>query len=652
MVRDSSQALAATLAQLQRTHQGVLLAPRDTIRAPLHESVQPSDSANQHHRQPFQAAGPQDLVLPYLQIASDPVATSPPNADANADADLKMIGLLGEGGMGRVDLAIQRVFDRTVAVKRVRPDQAGAGAMAALIREARTTGSLEHPNIVPAYALGRGADGPMLVMKRVQGVPWSTLIYHDDHAAWDGHSGDRLSRHLEILMHVCNGIELAHRRGIVHRDLKPDNIMVGELGEVYVLDWGVAAHLNEPRNDDIAGTPSYMAPEMLDGSVGISARTDVYLLGGLLHEVLVHAPRHAGNSLMEVLASVAESAAFAYDATVPRELAEICNRATAHDPADRFESALAFRAALARFLEHRGSLDLCGQGELYLKQLRAVLAQPTATAAGVDSRETARRLAAEADFGFRQALRIWPENTVAQAQRQTLLEVMIGFELEQQNAPGALALLQQLPEPRPALQLRIEKLQASLLADGAARAQLEQHMHEGDVRVGGNLRVALAVLFYGGLGAMWLVMAWLGIIYTTFMLLMTSVVVTVGYGAVVLFGRRTLLVTQLNRRMHGSLMGSSAWGTFIMLMAWRAALPIDFAVVLWLSAYALTNMMITIWTVTKTAKLTVALICLTFALSICLSLFWPGHALLALAAAYLGTIPVAMIRSTHWASRR
>ncbi|MBP9084993.1 MAG: serine/threonine protein kinase [Kofleriaceae bacterium] len=644
MAADSANVLAATLVRLQATLKGVLPSPGETIRS-LPLATHPTISAAQHDDSaPFVAAGSDEFTLPFLHVAGARASTATPNNEA----DLRMIGVLGEGGMGRVDLATQRVFDRTVAVKRVRPDQQGTAAMAALIREARTTGSLEHPNIVPAYALGRGDDGPMLIMKRVQGVPWSTLIYHDDDAAWRDFQGDRLGRHLEILMQVCNGIELAHRRGVVHRDLKPDNIMVGDLGEVYVLDWGVAVHLNEPRNDAIAGTPSYMAPEMLNGSIDISARTDVYLLGGLLHEVLAHAPRHAGNVLSVVLVSVFESAPFTYDPTVPRELAEICNRATAHDPADRFDSALAFRTAVAKFLEHRGSLDLCAQADLHLTHLRRILAEPDSTEGGVDSRDEVRRLAAEADFGFRQALRIWPDNEVASAHRQASLELMIGFEVEQKNAPGALALLRQLPEPRPALQARVAELQASLRADAAARAQLERLDREGDARVAANPRVALALLFYGGLGTLCLVIALLGVTFTTFTLLMTFGVALPIYAAFVWFGRRVLLETQINRRMHASLLTSVGWATLVTYFGWRTNMSVDFAVAFWVSGYALSNMTIAIWTGTKTAKPSIALICITFTPAIGICLFWPGHAALALSVACYATIPVAMIRSRHW----
>ncbi|MBP9084992.1 MAG: serine/threonine protein kinase [Kofleriaceae bacterium] len=641
MAVDSAPALAATLARLQATLQGVLPPPGESIRALPLATDQTISALELADSAPFAAVGSDEFVLPFLHVAGARASTATPNNEA----DLKMIGLLGEGGMGRVDLAIQRVFDRTVAVKRVRPDQQGTAAMAALIREARTTGALEHPNIVPAYALGRSDDGPMLIMKRVQGVPWSTLIYHDDHAAWGDYRGDRLGRHLEILMQVCNGIELAHRRGVVHRDLKPDNIMVGDLGEVYVLDWGVAVHLNEPRNDAIAGTPAYMASEMLNGSIDISARTDVYLLGGLLHEVLVHAPRHAGNGLSMVLVSVFESAPFAYAATVPRELAEICNRATAHDPVDRFDSALAFRTAVAQFLEHRGSLDLCAQGELHLTHLRRILAEPPSTENGVDSRDEVRRLAAEADFGFRQALRIWPDNAVASAHRQASLELMIGFEIEQKNAPGALALLRQLPEPRPALQAGIDTLQASLRADAAARAQLARQDHEGDARVAAKPRVALAFVFYGGLGTMWLVMALLGMTFTTFTLLMTFAVGISSYCAVLWAGRRVLLATKTNRRLHVSLVAGACFGALVTFLGWRTNMSIDLVAVWWLSGFALCNILIAVWTDAGSAWVSMGLIGVSFAPSIWIGLFWPGHALLALSAACFGLIPVLVIRT-------
>ena len=363
-----------------------------------------------------------DDFLPLLRIAGE----------VEGPADIEIRGCLGEGGLGRVDLATQSVFGRDVAVKRVRRDHLGDAAAGALVREARITGALDHPNIVPAYALGLTSEGPMLVMKRVQGVPWSTLIHDAEHPAWEGHVGDPLGRHLEILMQISNAVEFAHRRGVIHRDLKPENIMVGDLGEVYLLDWGLAIRLQEACDESPAGTPAYMAPESLTGAV--STRTDVYLLGGLLHELITGLPPHPGNSLQEVLLSVLAGQPYRYDANVPPELAALCARAMEHDPDARFQSALAFRLALGAFVEHRGSLDLSREGERNLEALTGLLADP-------ERGDEARGLFAATDFAFRQALRVWPENQQARVGLQRCLEGMIAFEVKLKNAPGARALL-------------------------------------------------------------------------------------------------------------------------------------------------------------------------------------------------------------------
>src|SRR5262249_35011988 len=151
-------------------------------------------------------------------------------------------------------------------------------------------------------------------MKHVEGVSWRDLLRDGAHPAWAkvGAPGeDRLVSHLQILMQVCNAVEFAHRRGLIHRDIKPANVMVGEFGEVYLLDWGIAArtgilaeassHLGESGAEPtprMLGTPAYMAPEMLSRKVGpIDERTDVYLLGATLHEVLTGRPRHVGSTL-------------------------------------------------------------------------------------------------------------------------------------------------------------------------------------------------------------------------------------------------------------------------------------------------------------------------------------------------------------------
>ncbi len=221
---------------------------------------------------------------------------------AEVTADVRVSTLLGEGGMGRVLAAEQVALGREVAVKVVR-DGGRAADVDALLREALIAARLEHPNVVPVHLLGRGEDGaPIFVMRRIEGVPWSDVLR--DAAAAPGmfaDARDPLEMHLRVLLEVCGAVQFAHARGILHRDLKPENVMLGAFGEVYVVDWGIALNLaDDPRLPRIAdargvvGTPAYMAPEMaLGDAAALSPRTDVYLLGAVLHRVLTGAPPHA-----------------------------------------------------------------------------------------------------------------------------------------------------------------------------------------------------------------------------------------------------------------------------------------------------------------------------------------------------------------------
>lgn len=234
-------------------------------------------------------------------------------------AELVAVGTLGEGGMGVVELAQQPALGREVAVKRLRSELAGELHVHALLDEARITGSLEHPNILPVHGVGLDpAHGPLVVMKRVQGQTWNQLLAADrEVSATPGRlDSAQLSRHLRALMQVCNALEFAHSKDIIHRDIKPANVMLGEFGEVYLLDWGIALRLAAESAGDSPetagfGTPVYMAPEMVLGR-GIDGRSDVYLLGATLHELLTGQPRHTGKSLAACFADALTSDPFEY----------------------------------------------------------------------------------------------------------------------------------------------------------------------------------------------------------------------------------------------------------------------------------------------------------------------------------------------------
>jgi serine/threonine-protein kinase len=415
-------------------------------------------------------------------------APQPSPSDAALVRELALGEMLGVGGMGVVVSGHQGDLGRAVAVKRVRTN--GAEACAQLVREARVTGALEHPNIVPVHSLTSDADGlPMLVMKQIDGEPWSAALARREAAA-------RLEDHLRILIEVCRAVHFAHGRGIVHCDLKPANVMLGTHGEVYVVDWGNAVSIR-PEAEKwappaharriLAGTPAYMAPEMAacDGA-RIDERTDVYLLGAILHRLLTGAPRHAGEDTAQVLVAAYLSEPPRFGPEIPEELAELCARATSHRRRDRPASAEQLRAALVDFLHHRSSLEIAAEGHRRLASL-AALPEPADAAAF-------HRLAIEARFGFQQALRIWPGNRDAREGLDRLLRSMCAHELRRGNRDAARSLLQELGEGAAELGARLAALEREIAHRDHRVAELERLGRDVDLGLNAPLRAKTAVV--------------------------------------------------------------------------------------------------------------------------------------------------------------
>ncbi|MBI4703112.1 MAG: serine/threonine protein kinase [Deltaproteobacteria bacterium] len=431
-----------------------------------------------------------------------PVRTLPalvePGADGTAP-QFEMGSTLGEGGMGVVRRARQTALGRDVAIKSRRGDASGPGALAQLLREARTTGAVEHPNVVPVYALGRdGRDEPLIVMKRIEGTSWDELLT----GIADGPGFDLdgyLDRQLDVLVRVADAVGFAHSKGIVHRDLKPENVMIGAFGEIYVLDWGIAVGLDRcavsglPRARDVAdvaGSPAYMAPEMVaaDGA-SIDERTDVYLLGATLHQILTGAPPHRGKGLKQVFINAFKSAPHAYGPHVPAGLAEICHRAMSPEPEDRYPSAPAFGEAVRAFVRHNGSAVLAAEAAGRLGRLRELVAEIDAP----DERQihALYGLFSECRFGFAHALRSWDGNRAARDGLQRALELMIDFELGHGSAGAAAALLPELPEARPELAERVE---AARRAERRAEARLAQLERDADLSIGASVKGLLGLV--------------------------------------------------------------------------------------------------------------------------------------------------------------
>lgn len=357
---------------------------------------------------------------------------------------------LDEGGMGIVRIALQTSLDRQVVVKELREELNQPSDVAQLIREARVTGWLEHPNIVPVYALGRDETGrPLLVMKRIDGRSW----WHDLHAQLDEPAAREsyLDRNLAVLSQVAKAVTFAHSRGVLHRDIKPENVMLGRSGEVYLVDWGIAASIDKDGPAGvpvigtlrhIEGTPAYMAPEMVAGiGSNIDERADVYLLGATLHTVLMGQPPHLASSFGEMLSRAYQSEPPSYPQSVPSVLATICRTAMAFDPAERYPSARMFADAIDRYLEHRASTALSDEGARRLTHLRRLAVE------GGPEDPRVHTLFSECRFAFRQALRTWSNNLAAKEGLLAAYAVVIDIEISRQNADAAAALVRELDDP-------------------------------------------------------------------------------------------------------------------------------------------------------------------------------------------------------------
>jgi eukaryotic-like serine/threonine-protein kinase len=301
-------------------------------------------------------------------------ARAPQDGDRDRDTPSKERYLerdrLGQGGMGEVVLVHDTLIGRDIALKRLRQDTPQARHRFA--REARIQGQLEHPAVAPVYDLSTGGGAPYFTMKRVRGVSLRSVL--QSLIAKDGSAATFSRRRLlTAFSQVCLAVHYAHERGVVHRDIKPENVMLGDYGEVYLLDWGIAklqklagGHEGSVEPDDgdvhtrageLVGTLAYMAPEQALSSIGkVDARTDVYALGALLFEILTLKRLHERAPLAVMMQRVvrgidARASVRAPEVEVPPELEAACVAATRRQPAERLASARVLHEAIERYLD-------------------------------------------------------------------------------------------------------------------------------------------------------------------------------------------------------------------------------------------------------------------------------------------------------------
>jgi serine/threonine protein kinase/tetratricopeptide (TPR) repeat protein len=287
---------------------------------------------------------------------------------------------LASGGLGKVSVAIDKELQREVALKEIlngtnaTPDQ-----LERFLAEAKITGGLEHPGIVPVYGLEIDSDGtPRYAMRLIRGqsLQESLKKFHKNNQSHKLDSGNEGFRVLiRAIIDACNAVAYAHSRGVIHRDIKPHNIMLGKFGETLVVDWGLAKvvdHHDElssmsemPMQDNrsgdshrttmgsVLGTLGFMSPEQSEGRLDVlTFATDVFSLGATLYAILCGKPPYSEGSREEMLraSSIADfEPPLTVNPKVPKSLSAICTKAMARRPSDRYASPVELAEDLDRW---------------------------------------------------------------------------------------------------------------------------------------------------------------------------------------------------------------------------------------------------------------------------------------------------------------
>ena len=400
---------------------------------------------------------------------SDPAETKSSErvpSQLSAESSITMSAPLDSGGLAKIYLASQDPFGREVAVKFLRAERNDPENRRLIRGEGVLTGYLDHPNVVPVYRLTDSDDrGTAIVMKCIRGRSLQELRLGDYAEVDFVDEQDPLTGLLRILIDVCHAVEFAHSRGVIHRDLKPHNVMIGDFGDVYLIDWGLGVYLGEeeppegvPRpsdNGSPVGTPAYMAPEMVGGRADdLSFRTDQFLLGGLLHFLVTGEPPYEGSSIEAVLLAAHQCEMQSYGDGPSAELAAIVRRAMARDPAERYPSVSDFRRALLDFLSHESSRELSAKARRKLDEIEGLVDEEADSL----SNGVILRHLGEARFGFRAALDSWSGNEQAREGLQRLLELGVEWGLTEGAPETAMIFLNELPEQRPELRKRVEQV--------------------------------------------------------------------------------------------------------------------------------------------------------------------------------------------------
>ena len=323
--------------------------------------------------------------------------------------DYIVLDSIDRGAMGEILIARDNKLNRTVAYKKIHPHVADIPSyLGRFYLEAQITAQLQHPNIVPVYALMNSGNSVGYAMKLIDGVTLKDHIHETrDQYARLGKPDEQhsLNMRLDHFLKVCDALYYAHRKGVIHRDLKPVNIMIGSYNEVYVMDWGIAKTIevdkgalgdrtvavkhdevnerDKTKIGQVMGTPAYMSPEQADGELEIlDHRSDIYSLGLVLFELVTLRRAINGKDSDEVMLKARRGL---IDSQPPcdggsdktEKLLAIFKKATQYDPDDRYATVEEFADDIRRSI--RGEAIKAWPESLKHKVMRMITHHQKAT---------------------------------------------------------------------------------------------------------------------------------------------------------------------------------------------------------------------------------------------------------------------------------
>ncbi len=268
----------------------------------------------------------------------------------------RVLSKLGEGGMGAVYLALDQNLGRKVAIKTpFFEHETDDRTIKRFFREARAAATIQHPNICPVYDVGQCADRYFLSMAYIDGQSID---------AWARTHREASPRtKLKIVQKLASGLQAAHDKGILHRDIKPGNVLVTQNDEPHLIDFGMARRMDRDEtlltvSGAIVGTPAYMAPEQINGSdpAHIGPAADIYGLGVIMYELLSGAVPFSGNlaTMLGCIVANRPTPMRVHSPEVAPAITEICRKAMAKLPADRFNSAAEFGETIRNYIDEEG----------------------------------------------------------------------------------------------------------------------------------------------------------------------------------------------------------------------------------------------------------------------------------------------------------